>query len=121
VHDAVEDAVARHWSAAVRELAKKAANRLLLLDSRTWNEFTKPHERLQHTDVRKMQAWVQITDAASRHGHRTSGKVAQVARLFAGGAPRPAVIPNAGMLRRGSTMTQLLPPLLTVRDQTLGK
>jgi hypothetical protein len=119
VRDAVEDAIAGHWSGDVRELAKKAANRLLLLDPRTWHELSHPREALPRPDVSKMQAWVQITDAASRHGHRTSGKVAQVARMFAGGGPRPAVLTDGRVLRRGSTMTQLLlPPLVTVRDST---
>jgi hypothetical protein len=119
VYGAIHDTISRHWNSDMREMAKKAANRLSLLDPRTWHELSRSAEHSPRPDLHKMQTWLLITNAATHRGHGTGGKVAQIARLFSGGETKPPALADTRQQRRASTNAQWSrPPIAAVRDAT---
>lgn len=117
VIEAVLDSQAKHWNSEVRELAKKALNRLTVLDPRLSHELLHPLD--PKVDSQVMQSWVLITDAASRNGHRVGGKVVEISRVFGAARPRPPMLTDTKGMRRQSAMSQVqLPLLVPIKDVT---
>jgi hypothetical protein len=118
VCDAVREASANHWCAEVRELAKKAASRLALIDGRLFHELSRPSDTAGQESIQKMQAWIRITDAAAKNGHRVGAKVAEIARAFGRDSPRLSTRGEPRSFRRPANPPPGMGPRGTVRDAT---